>query len=461
MEIPPEQLEICMDVLQRLADDPAVISGHERMKALISKIHREGRKGARREERKQMRAKDLERQHNTAIVQAQREQQSATPYLPTDSSALPLHCSLRCYICKGRYTELHSFYHLLCPRCAGMNYAKRFQRTNLTDRIALITGGRIKIGFHTALKLLRDGAKVLVTTRFPRECALRYAAEPDFAEWSHRLRIFGLDLRNVPAVEVFLRRIQIEEPYLDILINNAAQTIRRPPAFYAPQLALETHLRDELPLAARALICAEAPLIFASPEEAFRLPIGSTQIVCRDNPPMRLDADGQSFDLRPTNSWSLRLHEVGTVEALEVLLINTVASLLMTARLKETMLRSPFSRRFIINVSAMEGQFARESKTPFHPHTNMAKAALNMLTRTSAQDYARGSIYMNSVDTGWITDENPHPKRERLREDNGFYTPLDAIDGAARLYDPIATGINETAEPVHGQFLKDYMPHAW
>ena len=165
-------------------------------------------------------------------------------------------------------------------------------------------------------------------------------------------------------------------------------------------------------------------------------------------------------DSRDVNSWLLRLDEVGTTEMLEVQLVNSIAPFVLNSRLKPLMMRSPHARRFIVNVSAMEGQFGRH-KTVFHPHTNMAKAALNMMTRTSGDDYAKDGIYMNSVDTGWVTDENPTPKRERKQNERGFFAPLDIIDGMARIYHPIAMGIIDEAEPHFGQFLKDYAPCRW
>jgi NAD(P)-dependent dehydrogenase (short-subunit alcohol dehydrogenase family) len=174
-----------------------------------------------------------------------------------------------------------------------------------------------------------------------------------------------------------------------------------------------------------------------------------------------LDSYGQALDKRPSNSWSQRLHEVSTLELVEVQVVNAIAPFLLTSRLRPAMLRSPNQRRFVIQASAMEGQFNRQDKTAFHPHTNMAKAALNMLVRTSAQDWARDGIYMNAVDTGWITDEKPYPKAERMRQEQHFYPPLDVIDGMARLIDPIARGINEPDTPLFGHFLKDYEPYAW
>jgi len=177
-------------------------------------------------------------------------------------------------------------------------------------------------------------------------------------------------------------------------------------------------------------------------------------------PEGKLDADLQQVDLRERNSWRLALHEVPSVELLEVHLVNAVAPFLLNARLKPLMLRTPGREKHIVNVSAMEGQFYRTFKTDKHPHTNMAKASLNMLTRTSAPDYAQDGIHMNSVDTGWITDEDPVKIAKRKEREHGFSPPLDIVDAAARICDPILSGVN-TGIHVWGQFLKDYRPTDW
>jgi NAD(P)-dependent dehydrogenase (short-subunit alcohol dehydrogenase family) len=144
---------------------------------------------------------------------------------------------------------------------------------------------------------------------------------------------------------------------------------------------------------------------------------------------------------------------------LEVQLCNTTAPFLLISRLRPSMAASSSRRKYVVNVSAMEGQFSRRYKGPGHPHTNMAKAALNMLTRTSAGEMLEtDGILMTAVDTGWITDERPHYTKVRLAEE-GFHAPLDLVDGAARVYDPIVRG--EAGEDVHGVFLKDYEPSPW
>ena len=364
-----------------------------------------------------------------------------------------------CYVCKEPYTQVHFFYHLLCPRCAAFNYEMRGLSADLTGRTALVTGGRVKIGYQTVLRLLRDGANVIVTTRFPHAAARRFHAEDDASQWEHRLRLYGLDLRNIPAVETFARHLMETEPSLDILIHNAAQTIHRPHGFYQALIAQEQEPAGTLPSKVRRLIAQDAPSTLAISDSSALLPgvlPGVTDVLPVD----AWEDNEERADSRTTNSWLLRLDEVGASEMLEVQLVNSVAPFLLNSRLKTLLMRSPFPRRFIVNVSAVEGQFSRH-KTVFHPHTNMAKAALNMMTRTSGEDYARHGIYMNSVDTGWVTDENPTPKRTRIQEDRGFFPPLDIIDGMARIYHPIAQGVTKAEEPLFGLFLKDYAPCPW
>src|SRR5687767_7795026 len=159
-----------------------------------------------------------------------------------------------CYVCKQKFTVIHHFYDQLCPGCATFNFRKRTELANLTGRVALVTGGRVKIGYQAVLKLLRSGAHVIVTTRFPRDSAQRYAAEGDFAEWGHRLEIFGLDLRHTPSVEAFCRHLLATRTRLDFIVNNACQTVRRPPDFYRHMMDGEAAALSSMPEHARRLI---------------------------------------------------------------------------------------------------------------------------------------------------------------------------------------------------------------
>lgn len=469
MNIPPDKLEICLNVLQEISENPAMISEDHRFKSLIAKIYKEGRRNLRQTQQQQRRIEDSQLKTATVMVQYQHQQKPFALLPESTSNSQKLHKPISCYICKTPYNQLHFFYHSLCPKCAEFNYQKRQQSTNLTGRIALVTGGRIKIGYQMVLRLLRDGARVILTSRFPYNSAYRYSQEPDFEEWCNRLQIHGLDLRNIPGVETFIQDLLHTESGIDIIINNAAQTIKRPLAFYQDLLKQEDRAAQRLSKNAEALILSdrnrakgELPQnLNILRESQSNYPDNLPDTISKYFPLYQLDPDGQQLDLRPTNSWLLKLDEVKTIELLEVQLVNAIAPFIINSKLKPLLMSSPFSRRFIINVSAMEGQFNRDSKTPYHPHTNMAKAALNMMTRTSAADYAQDRIFMNSVDTGWITNENPYPKKMRVQTEQNFYTPLDVIDGMARIYDPIVQGIENPDIPIYGHFLKDYAPYPW
>jgi NAD(P)-dependent dehydrogenase (short-subunit alcohol dehydrogenase family) len=384
-----------------------------------------------------------------------------------------------CYVCKQDYTVVDAFYHQLCPDCAVLHHAKRDARTDLTGRRALLTGGRAKIGMYIALRLLRDGADLTITTRFPKDAVRRFSAMEDAADWLHRLHVVGIDLRD-PAQVVSLADHVAAQGALDILINNAAQTVRRSPGAYSriaeaelapladdaarmittfgrtsdahpralagsvsdltsPALAIERAARDADELVAQSLTAEAASLE--------RLVAGTS-----------IDAGGLIPDVAETNSWIATVDQVDPMELLEVQLANQTAPFILVSRLRPALAASPARRTYIVNVSAMEGVFSRGYKGPGHPHTNMSKAALNMLTRTSAAEMLADGILMTAVDTGWITDERPHPTKVRLAEE-GFHAPLDLVDGAARVYDPIVRG--EAGEDLFGCFLKDYARSQW
>ena len=447
------------DVVARLrtlpVDDPVRL----RAEHVAESFAREGRLRRRRDRRADDRRADRAALASTATGGTDRRQDAP---LDADGAAGSLIRSRRCYVCKEPYRELDAFYHQLCPPCARLNRERRNARTDLHGRRALVTGGRVKIGFQLALMMLRDGAEVLVTTRFPADTLRRFRAAPWSGEWLDRLTVVAVDLRDPRQVLALCDELSAGEP-LDILVNNAAQTLRRPPESYA---ALVDGERDAVAgrvvrapgfstLAAigtgpgarlTASGSTDRPHPAASLAEASATPSGT------------LDEAGLLPDLAPTNSWTAGLGGLDPSEVLEVQLVNAVAPALLCDRLLPSLLAGRSERRYVVNVTAVEGRFDVRNKTARHPHTNMAKAALNMLTRTSGPGLAERGVYMTAVDTGWITDENPVPARERFA-DRGFRTPLDVIDGAARVYDPIVRG--EAGELLAGVFLKDYKEASW
>jgi NAD(P)-dependent dehydrogenase (short-subunit alcohol dehydrogenase family) len=505
----PEDVRRATELLQAIAADRALLASVplETRQALLVAAGRASRpesfqekrlvKALRKARRRRDEGEDRAARATTGI-RAAREGVFVAPAraLPGTAAEAPprtLKKPKTCYVCKEDFTVLHHFYDALCPPCAALNYEKRFQTASLEGRVGLVTGARVKIGFQTALKMLRAGCRVIATTRFPHDAAARYAREADFADWRDRLHVHGLDLRHSPSVEIFARYVEHAYDRLDFIVNNACQTVRRPPAFYADLLPGETQPVADLSPEVAGLLAshqalaraleADHALAAAAPVDGTGLStwhggrggIGITSApelsqvrYAYDDetrrsdlfPTGRLDADLQQVDLRAQNTWRLALAEVPTAEMLEVQLVNAVAPFILCARLKALMLRHPTGDKHIVNVSAMEGIFSRGTKTDKHPHTNMAKAALNMMTLTAARDYVQAGIHMNAVDTGWVTDEDPALHADRKRNELDFQPPLDIVDGAARLCDPFFSGLL-TGVHVSGKFLKDYKPSSW
>jgi NAD(P)-dependent dehydrogenase (short-subunit alcohol dehydrogenase family) len=516
----PEETARLVEMLEAIVNDRSILSrlpDDQRMALVVAagRVSRptrdESRKAAkafRFVRRKEDQAHDRNVRAATEVRAARRlEVFEAPPALPagapTPEGAGELQKARACYVCKTEFRKVHFFYDAMCASCAELNYAKRFQSASLAGRVALITGARLKIGYQAALMMLRSGARVVVTTRFPRDAAQRYAREADFETWKDRLEVHGLDLRHAPSVEVFARYLTETLPRLDILINNAAQTVRRPAGFYAHLVDAETRALADLPGQVTGLLAAHEACKAALGDSHGALPAAIemaasdglavaagggfvawrgegpgtgirasallSQVPCafddaaRDHevfPAGRTDADLQQVDLRTMNSWRMTLSQVPSPEMLEVQLVNAVAPFILCSKLKELMLRDPTFEKHIVNVSAVEGQFSRHTKTDKHPHTNMAKAALNMMTLTSAPDYAASGIFMNAVDTGWVTDEDPAAHSQRKRETQDFQPPLDIVDGAARICDPFFAGLL-SGEHVWGKFLKNYAPVPW
>jgi NAD(P)-dependent dehydrogenase (short-subunit alcohol dehydrogenase family) len=478
--IDPDDLAICLRVLAQSEQLPPEHPDAVAIRLATGRIFKAVKRARREERRDAISAADRAVVAATATGSPQRidDETEGLPLVSSATGALAgvLRRPRPCYVCKRDYTDVDAFYHQLCPSCAAVNHAHRDARTDLDGRRALLTGGRAKIGMYIALRLLRDGAHTTITTRFPNDAARRFAALEDSADWLHRLRIIGVDLRDPAQVVALADSVAAAGP-LDILINTAAQTVRRSPGAYAPLAAAEAdplpdgplpeiltfdHISDAHPLAlAGSLSSHPTPHLpeTLSGSEISRLALiaGSASLE-RIADATAIDAGGLVPDINSINSWTQNVEDVDPMEMLEVQLCNTTAPFLLISRLRASMAASPAHRKYVVNVSAMEGVFSRGYKGPGHPHTNMAKAALNMLTRTSAAEMLTDGILMTAVDTGWITDERPHYTKVRLAQE-GFHAPLDLVDGAARVYDPIVQG--EAGVDLYGCFLKDYAKAQW
>lgn len=507
IEYSPDDIQNCIALLERLALDGTRLANLPESQRIalmtaagrLSRPDRDQQRKRTREKRRAERHTIVREERNaraaTGIRRAREVEVFAAPkqipgkFINATEKPRSLNSPRNCYVCKALFTQLHHFYDSMCMPCAELNYQKRFQTAPLHGQVAVLTGSRLKIGYQTALMMLRAGATVIATSRFPVDSALRYTREEDYDQWHDRLHIYGLDLRHTPSVELFTSYVKQTYDRLDLLINNAAQTVRRPPGFYTHLMENETKgLQNHPPEVTSLLehyqrctaqICSasnqtassDLPIAWdqktpglglCASAQLSQIPYTYDHSPAKDEvfPQGRMDADLQQVDLRQVNSWRLRLGDIQTAEMLEIHLVNAVAPFVLCNRLAPFMKQDNTGQKHIVNVTAMEGKFLRFKKDSRHPHTNMAKAALNMLTHTSAGDLARHGIFMNAVDTGWVTDEDPALLAQRKKDQHDFQPPLDIVDGAARVCDPFFNGIL-TGKHWCGKYLKDYAPIDW
>ncbi len=473
-------LEQCAATLKRLAQSPEDCLGAKSLEKDVAEAAALLLRRIKAAQKREARQRD---QHVVARapIRTKRTQKEYGRYLDsdTDESDRPpktLNRRRFCYVCKQPYQQLHSFYDALCLDCGHKHYSKRVQTADLSGRTFVVTGGRIKIGFQIALQLLCAGAAVLATSRFPNDAAYRYSMESDSDDWIGRLRIHSADFRSLPSVERMCAAIALDSPSIDGLINNAAQTVRRPPQYFRHLIEREAELKRTLPEPASRTVAAayqgrlaksgDASLVttsdtIASPALMTQIPMLASDALLDSDafPSGEYDADGQQIDARNSNSWTMPLSSVSVAELLEVHAVNSLVPFRLIQQLEPLLLASSRPDRYIVNVSAMEGQLNTHLKSRRHPHTNMAKAGMNMLTRTCAEDFATRGIYINSVDTGWVTNEFPLARTAEMR-DEGFEPPLDEIDGAARVLDPVFQGAAH-GNYLFGKFLKDYREVPW
>lgn len=365
-----------------------------------------------------------------------------------------------CYMCKKIFaSSLNQINNNFCESCFNFNILKRTIQCDLTNKIAVVTGGRVKIGYETAIRLLECNCYVIVTTRFVNDAIKRYQNHVNYEIFSNRLVFYPLDLRRKDQLDEFCIYLHTNYSKIDILIHNAAQTIRRPKEFYQHILSYETSVIKSIcdtdtssnnSNNSNSLILSNLESYQTHLSNVIRvLPNGESQMF----PTNQLDKNNEQIDLRTHNTWIETMGNIQIEECVECMAINALAPFHLNQQLKSLLKNA--NGAYIINVSSMEGVFNWTNKSDRHPHTNMAKAALNMMTRTGAISYAKDKIYMVSVDTGWVTNEFPYGHNDFIHD-----APLDNIDGACRILDPIFEYYNHGIS-THGVFLKDYVIQQW
>lgn len=312
-EFTTTEWENCLKVLMALKDTPFDNPDNEKFGALITKIHKNAKKSNRNDSYNQKRQSDIETNLSATLAQYAINGQSMfwDETLIDNHKFTKLNLPKNCYCCNQMYELAHSFYTRLCPTCATENYEKRFQNIDLKGRNVILTGGRVKVGFATALRLLRNGANVVLTTRFPALALEQLQNEKDYDQWKDRLIIYGLDLRSLSAISEFIQFYKSKFNCLDILINNAAQTIKYPDVYYLPLLKQEEKL---------VKLFASNPRLIVN-KTLISYEIKYLEYNKNESTEIELNRFGQPVDNRDKTSWNSTLEEITMHELIEVNLI--------------------------------------------------------------------------------------------------------------------------------------------
>lgn len=454
-ELDEASLDAALAVLERVRRrDEAGASLSERERALRAASAKLGRREVRQRNtqirddlsRERAKAEDRAKLDATGIRRARSG--AASPEWFAPAAQRKLNEPRRCYVCREEFVDVDAHYDRLCPRCAERERVARAQTADLSGSLAVVTGARVRIGFQVTLALLRQGCEVIATSRFANDAWARFANEPDFDAFRARLELRPIDLRFARDVERFAAAIAAERGAVDILVNNAAQTVARGPQHYAQLAAMD----------AATLLPAgvtRAPTLSASSDTLDLAPsLGASS----DGAETSASLPNEQSN---TNSWRASIDEVSVGELASAQSVNAIAPFVLLSRLRGALSEAAARRggAYVVNVTAIEGQFSQRRKPSRHPHTNMAKAALNMLTLSVGAELARERVYVVSVDPGWISAQNPFAQDAAQRAD-GFAPPLDDRDAASRVLDPILRH-KRGEPPVFGVLLKDYAVVDW
>lgn len=335
-----------------------------------------------------------------------------------------------CYRCKKFYNQsiIIDRYIDFCLTCGLFNYEKREDHVDLKDKVAFVTGIRQKIGLSIALKLLRCGAKVIGTTRFPQFTWYNYAKQPDFDEWKDKLVIYKCDFLNINKVHEMI--VYLKTHNISIIINNACQTIKASPIYYEKLTCVEESIKC---LTYEGNISTEANI---TGDELIQI----GKVIEFNNFDDVLD-----IPIKDQSSWVKHIGDIDPGEIMEATVINQMVPTLIINSLKNELVGD----KFIINVTCLEGTF-NCNKTGAHPHTNMCKAAMNMLIRTLFEE---GDLNVYSIDPGFVSGVNPQMN----------HYPLSTDDASAQILYPIIQFYKGKRLPksIEWCHIRGYQPTAW
>jgi NAD(P)-dependent dehydrogenase (short-subunit alcohol dehydrogenase family) len=319
----------------------------------------------------------------------------------TEENLILLPREISCYGCNKIINKVHGNYVYSCVKCGRKFQKFRYFSTPQTNKVAIVTGARTKLGHQICLKLLRAGAIVFGTTRFPEKAQQIFELYHDYPMWKDKLFLYALDMDAENMEEIFLKFrdfVAVKFSKIDILVHCAAQTIRH-------REKMTNEQREQ----------------------------------CKEK---NRYGDRKFVEKGAVNSWNMLLPDIIQKEMEELFRINSIAPVLLTKTFLDLLKQSDHA--FIINVHAKEGLFDTH-KTANHMHTNMAKSALCMFTRVLIEhNYVSNTtgkkFSIHGCDPGWISVDE-----YELKGSPWITPPLDEIDGAARILYPLF--MNRSSNP--------------
>lgn len=339
----------------------------------------------------------------------------------------------RCYECKKYYdnTFCLSAYKAYCFDCGIKHYSNKIESVQLNGYTVFITGIRVKIGFATALRILRNGGKVIGTTRYPHFAISNYAKEPDYNMWKSNISIIKCDFLNIESVYKLLDIITSNNYQINAFINMAFRTVKTSTFYSEAVRSIETNLEKRFYLENEQLNNFTNVVKYNGAQnkqilfDNDILSKANTNSLVTYQMPVKINIFKDVVDAKLECSWDKTIDKIDPKEIVECMAINQLVPTLIINSLKSKLI-NPL--KTIINICSFEGQFNYEKKTDKHIHTNMCKSALNMLIRSLCED-SDPTFRAFTIDPGYVSGKKTNPELNEL--------PVSMDDAAAKIMWPI------------------------